>query len=70
MQVFLLGLGSLIHVVHVLEHTDHHIAVAVLVVIPGDELHKIVVQQDAGLFVKDAGQGSAIRSVDTTWSVV
>ena len=40
-----------------LQHTHHHVAVAELVVVPGDELHEVVVQHDAGLLIEHAGAG-------------
>ena len=44
-----------VHGVHMLPHTHHHVAVTPLVVIPGNQLHKVIVQHDAGLGIKDGG---------------
>ena len=42
-----------------LQHTGDHGAVAPLIVVPRNELDKVVIQHDAGRLVKDAGAGIA-----------
>lgn len=59
-----------VHGVHMLQHSHHHVAVTPLVVIPGDELHKVLIQRNTRCLIKMQGQGLPIRSVDTTWSRV
>ena len=44
----LLGLG------HVADQVDNTVAVAPLIVVPGDELDEVLVQSDSSLGVKDA----------------
>ena len=42
-----------------LQHTHDLIAVAELVIVPGDQLDKVLIQHDAGGFVENAGAGIA-----------
>lgn len=37
-----------VHRVHMLDEAEHLVAVAVLVVVPADDLHEVIVQGDAG----------------------
>ncbi len=39
---------------NVLDEIDDTVRVAPLVIVPGDQLHKVVVQRDASLGVEDA----------------
>lgn len=44
-----------IHLRHVPDQIQHLAGIAPLVIIPGDELHKVAVQHDARVFIEDAG---------------
>ena len=48
-----------IHLVHMGHQVQDLVGVAPLVVVPGDELHEVVVQHDAGGLVEDAGLAEA-----------
>ena len=48
-----------VHLVHVGHEVQQLAGVAPFVIIPRDELHKIVIQHDTGSLVKDAGLGKA-----------
>ena len=44
----------MVHLIHVGNEVQQLVGIAPLVVIPGDELYKVVVQHDAGGLVEDA----------------
>ena len=51
--------AALVHRDHVLKQADDHVGVAPFVVVPRDQLDKVVVEHDAGGLVEDAGAGIA-----------
>ena len=52
-----LKLLSVVNAVHVDSQLDHLGGVAALVVVPGDNLHELVVQSDAGAGIENGGTG-------------
>mmetsp|Transcript_75117 Transcript_75117/g.170110 ORF Transcript_75117/g.170110 Transcript_75117/m.170110 type:complete len:288 (-) Transcript_75117:559-1422(-) len=55
-----------VHLCHVGNELDETVGVAPLIVVPGDELHKVVVQGDARGLVEDGGElaGNEVRGDD------
>ena len=49
----------MVHLIHVGNEVQQLVGIAPLVVIPGDELYKVVVQHDARRLIEDTGLGEA-----------